>query len=191
MFIDKPLACTLEDAREIARVAAAAGVPWWSSSSLRYGEIPRTMKFDDAHAVVTWAHAPLDPLLPLDLTWYGIHPIEELYALMGPGCVEVTRVSGKGDELLIGRWKDGRTGSVHVLQPGPGGAEGAIVFRPKEIVQSEPKMAGGFEPMVREIVKFFQTGRIPVSNEETLEIIAFMDAAQRSKAAGGQPMRLR
>jgi hypothetical protein len=191
VFIDKPLAATLDEAREIARVLAEAGVPWWSSSSLRYGEIPQKMKHADAHGVITWAHAPLEPLFPLDLTWYGIHPIEELYALMGPGCEEVTRVSGRGAEVLIGRWKDGRIGTVHVLLPGPGGAEGAVVFRPTAVVQSEAKMGGGFEQLVREIVKFFQTGTPPVSNEETLEIFAFMDAAQRSKASGGQPMRLR
>jgi hypothetical protein len=52
-------------------------------------------------------------------------------------------------------------------------------------------MGGGFKRLVQEIVKFFQTGQIPVPNEETLEIFAFMDAAQRSKEAGGQPMRLR
>jgi hypothetical protein len=44
---------------------------------------------------------------------------------------------------------------------------------------------------LREIVKFFQTGVVPVPNEDTLEIFAFMDAAQRSKEAGGKPMRLR
>src|SRR4051812_4790125 len=32
LFIDKPLASTLADAREIARLAKAAGVPWFSSS---------------------------------------------------------------------------------------------------------------------------------------------------------------
>ena len=45
--------------------------------------------------------------------------------------------------------------------------------------------------MLREIIKFFQTGKPPVPNEETLEIFAFMDAAQRSKEAGGKPMKLR
>ena len=39
MFIDKPLASTLEDARQIAKLAKDAGVPWFSSSSLRFGEI--------------------------------------------------------------------------------------------------------------------------------------------------------
>ena len=60
LFIDKPLASTLEDAREIARLAKAAGVPWFSSSSLRFGEIATTMKFPDATGVVhlgpgTWS----------------------------------------------------------------------------------------------------------------------------------------
>ena len=56
---------------------------------------------------------------------------------------------------------------------------------------SPPKPRTDYEPLVREIVKFFQSGRAPVANEETLEIFAFMDAAQRSKEAGGKPMRLR
>jgi hypothetical protein len=105
--------------------------------------------------------------------------------------VEVTRISGQGVEIVTGRWKDGRTGTVHALLPGPGGATGAIVFGPKQVLQSGPKMNGGEVQLLREIVKFFQTGRVPVSNEETLEIFAFMDAAQRSKAAGGRPMPLR
>jgi len=52
-------------------------------------------------------------------------------------------------------------------------------------------MKSGYRPLVLEIVKFFQTRRPPVPNEETLEIFAFMDAAQRSKEAGGRPVRLR
>ena len=53
LFIDKPLASTLEDAREIARLAKAAGAPWFSTSSLRYGQIATTMKFPDATGAVT------------------------------------------------------------------------------------------------------------------------------------------
>jgi hypothetical protein len=45
--------------------------------------------------------------------------------------------------------------------------------------------------MLKEVVKFFQTGQPPVPNEESLELFAFMDAAQRSKEAGGKPMKLR
>jgi hypothetical protein len=188
MFIDKPLAATLEDAREIARLAAEAGVPWFSSSSTRFSGPAAAMKQADATGVTTWARAPLEPLFPLDMAWYVIHPLEALYTLMGPGCEQVTRISGRDGDLIVGRWKDGRIGSVRALSAGN---DGAVVFRPKTVVQSDPKMKDEYNGLLQEIVKFFGTRVPPVSNQETLEIFAFMDAAQRSKAAGGQPMRLR
>jgi hypothetical protein len=73
----------------------------------------------------------------------------------------------------------------------PYGGYGAIVFKGKEVLQSNPKGATGYRPMVVEIVKFFQTGVVPVPVEESVEIFAFMDAALRSKQAGGRPMALR
>ncbi len=189
MFIDKPLAATLEDAREIARLAKEAGVPWFSSSSLRFGEIATTLKSPDNTGVTTWGPGPLEEHHYLDLSWYAIHPIELLYTLMGTGCEEVTRTSTADADVVVGRWKGGRIGSVRALRPYSG--FGAVVFRPKEILQSDPKAKDPYAPLVSEIVKFFRTGRPPVSNEETLEIFAFMDAAQRSKAEGGAPMKLR
>ncbi len=189
MFIDKPLAATLEDAREIARLAAEAGVPWFSSSSSRFGGIAKAMKHSDATGVLTWGPGPLDSNLPLDLAWYAIHPLELLYSLMGPGCEEVTRISGSTEEVLIGRWKDGRIGTVRALRAA--GSSGAVVYRPKQVVQSDPAMEGGYEGLLEEVVKFFQTKQPPVSNAETIEIFAFMDAAKRSKEEGGKPVRLR
>jgi hypothetical protein len=189
LFIDKPLASTLEDAREIARLAREAGVPFFSSSSARFGGIATVMKFPDAQGVVVWGPGPLEPHHYLDLSWYAIHPIELLYSLMGPGCEEVSRMATADSDDIVGRWKGGRLGSVRANRPH--GAQGAVVFRAKEVVQSDKTMEGGYRPLLKEIVKFFQTGKPPVAPEETLEIIAFMDAAQRSKEAGGRPMRLR
>ena len=189
LFIDKPLAATLEDAREIARLAKEAGVPWFSSSSLRWSEIVTTMKASDATAVTTWGPGPFEEHHYLELGWYAIHPIEMLFALMGTGCEEVTRVSGATLDTITCRWKDGRLGTVNALRPY--GPYGAVVFRGKEARTPPAKAASDYVPMLREIVKFFETGKPPVPNEETLEIFAFMDAAQRSKEAGGKPMRLR
>ena len=189
LFIDKPLASTLEDAREIARLAKAAGTPWFSTSSLRYGQIATTMKFDDATGAVTWGPGPFEPHHHLDLSWYAIHPIEMLFTLLGRGCEEVTRTSGATSDEITCRWKDGRIGTVRANRAASD--YGAVVFRPKQTVQSPPKSASSYTPMLREIIKFFQTGKPPVPNEETLEIFAFMDAAQRSKEAGGKPMKLR
>jgi len=189
LFIDKPLASTLADAREIARLAGEAGVPWFSASSLRFGEIAQTMKFADAQGVETWGPGPLEPHHQLELSWYAIHPIELLFSLMGPGCEEVTRIFTADADLIAGRWKDGRIGTVRALRPY--GDYGAVVFRPKQIVESPPHAADSYRPLVVEIMKFFETGQPPVPNRETLEMFAFMDAAQRSKEDGGKPMRLR
>lgn len=188
VFIDKPLASTYADAREIARLAKEAGVPWFSSSSLRWGEIAETMKFADTLGVHTWGPGPMEEHHQLDLSWYAIHPIEVLFTLMGRGCEEVTRVSGATAEEVTCRWKDGRIGSVTALRPY--GTYGAVVFRKGSVVMSPEKPKAGYEPLVREIVKFFQTGKPPVPNDETLEIFAFMDAAQRSKDSGGKPMHV-
>jgi hypothetical protein len=189
LFIDKPLASTLEDAREIARLATAAGVPWFSASSLRFGEIAETMKFADATGVETWGPGPLEPHHQLDLSWYAIHPIELLYSLMGPGCEEVSRTFSPDADVIVGRWKDGRIGTVRALRPYSD--YGAVVFRPKQIVESPSRPSESYRPLLVEVMKFLETGQPPVPNRETLEIFAFMDAAQRSKDEGGRPMRLR
>jgi hypothetical protein len=193
LFIDKPLASTLEDALEIQRLARDAGVPWFSSSTLRFGQIGTTMKFPDAAGVDVWGAGPMEEHHHLDLSWYAIHPIEMLYTLMGTGCDEVTRIVGgdfsSGSDVIIGRWKDGRIGTVRTLRPS--GGYGALVFRPKQVVQSPPNTSVSYVPLVKQIVAFFQSGQPPVPNGETLEIFAFMDAAQRSKEAGGKAMKLR
>jgi hypothetical protein len=189
MFIDKPLASTLEDARQIAKLAKDAGVPWFSSSSLRFGEIGTTMKYPDTLGVTTWGPGPIEEHHHLELAWYAIHPIEMLYTLMGMGCEEVTRTYTDGADVVVGRWRGGRIGSVRALRPY--GGYGAVVFRAKSVMQSNPKASAGYRPLVVEIVKFFETKQPPVSNEETMEIFSFLDAAQRSKEAGGAPMKLR
>jgi predicted dehydrogenase len=189
LFIDKPLAATLDDAREIARLAKAAGVPWFSSSSLRWSPLVAAVKSPGATAVTTWGPSPLEEHHYLDLSWYGIHATEMLFAIMGTGCEEVTRTSAPNVDVVTCRWKDGRVGTVHGLRPY--GDYGAIVMRGKESVRSPERARSDYTPMLKEIVRFFQTKVPPVPVEETLEIFAFMDAAQRSKEAGGKPMRLR
>jgi hypothetical protein len=190
LFIDKPLAATLEDAREIARLAKTAGVPWFSSSSLRFGAIGQA-KVAGITGVTTWGPGPLVSHHNLELGWYAIHPVEILYALIGPGCESVTRTYSPDADVIVGRWKDGRLGMVRAVRPYSD--YGAIMNVGRETVVSHPKAgeATDYHPLVAEIVKFFQTGKPPVPNDETLELIAFLDAAQKSKEQGGRPVALR
>jgi hypothetical protein len=191
-FVDKPMAPTLEEAREIARLAKAANVPWFSSSSLRFGVIATSSKFPDTTGVTTWGPGPTEPHHHLDLAWYAIHPIELLFTLMGPGCCEsVTRIAATDSDVVVGKWKDGRLGTVRAIRPYSD--YGAIVNRGRETFVSHPNAADAvdYRPLVAEILKFFQTGKPPVAPEQTLEMFAFMDAAQRSKEQGGKPVALR
>jgi predicted dehydrogenase len=189
VFIDKPLASTLNDAREIARLAKDAGVPWFSASSLRWSEIVSSVEGPGILGAMTWGPGPFEEHHQLDLSWYAIHPIEILFTLMGPGCEEVTRIAGSDSDEITCKWKDGRLGTVRALRPY--GTYGAVVFRKDGVQVSPSKPHTDYEGLVREIVKFFETGKPPVSNADTLEMFAFMDAAQRSKEAGGKPMRLK
>lgn len=189
VFIDKPLASTLADAREIARLANEANLPWFSASSLRWSEIVSSVEGSGILGATTWGPGPFEEHHQLDLSWYAIHPIEILFTLMGPGCEEVTRVSGADADEITCKWRDGRLGTVRALRPY--GTYGAVVFRKDGVQVSPSKPHTDYEGLVREIVKFFETGKSPVPNSDTLEIFAFMDAAQRSKEAGGKPMRVR
>jgi hypothetical protein len=191
MFIDKPLASTLADAREIAKLAKDANVPWFSSSSLRFDGY-LDLRAPDLTGALTWGPGPIEEHHKLELAWYAIHPIEILYAIMGEGCEEVSRTSTPETDVVVGRWKDGRIGTVRALRPYS--EYGAVVFHKgakNQGVKVIADMKADYAPLVREIVKFVQTGTPPVANSETLEIFAFLDAAQRSKENGGQPERLR
>ena len=184
VFIDKPLAATLEDAREIVRLGERHGVPWWSASSLRYSDAVDEVAMDDLKGAVTWGPAPIEPTHHLDLSWYGIHPVELLYAVMGPGCVRVERAYTEGADVIVGHWRDGRLGVVRTIRDGKQDY-GVTAFGGKA-GKGSTNAGGAYGKLLRHIVEFFETGEPPVSNAETLEIFAFMDAALRSKELGGQ-----
>ncbi len=190
VFIDKPVAGSLADAVAIYDLAAKHRVPCFSSSSLRFSKGILGMRDDEKVGRVVGCEArgpcSLEEHHP-DLFWYGIHGCEILFTIMGPGCEEVTRVQSDGTELVVGRWKDGRIGTFRGLREGAHGY-GATVYGEKSIAQSGGY--DGYAPLVEEIVTFFKTGKPPVSAAETLEIYAFMEAADESKRQGGKPVTI-
>jgi predicted dehydrogenase len=191
VFIDKPLAANYDDAKQIAKLAHAAGVPWFSSSSLRFGPFAESLKVSDAHGAFVWGPGPTEEHHTTQLTWYGIHAVELLYTILGPGCESVSMTSTEDADVVVGKWKDGRTGTVRAMRPY--GPFGAVVFHGKQqVLQSDPKNAKvDYIPMLERVVEFFRSGKSPVPEAETLEMFAFMDAAQRSKDAGGSTTKLR
>jgi hypothetical protein len=188
VFIDKPLASTLADALEIARLGRQEHVPWFSSSSLRYSAIA-DLKSPDLVSAIVWAPGPTESHHQLDLSWYGIHGVEMLYTLLGTGCVEVTRISSLDSDVITGRWKGGQLGTLHLQRPY--GKYGGVVFLKGEKQEAKPDIQFSYVPLVKEIVTFMQTKVPPVPNDVTLEMFGFMDAAQRSLSEGSKTEKLR
>jgi hypothetical protein len=122
-----------------------------------------------------------------DLFWYGIHAIEALYTVMGTGCQRVTRTYTEGTDVVVGEWGDHRIGTFRGIRTGVEDF-GGTAFGDKGIAAIGPWE--GYRPLVVQIVEFFRTGKSPVSPEETLEIFAFMQAADESKRKGGAPVSL-
>jgi predicted dehydrogenase len=195
LFIDKPLAGSLADAIAIAELAKKNDVAWFSSSSLRFGPgviaLKDNPKVGEIIGCDTWSPSPLEAHHP-DLFWYGIHGVEMLYTLMGPGCETVTRVqTGGGEtdggELVTGIWKGGRIGTFRGLRDGKHDY-GAVVFGKKGIATQLG--FEGYKALDEQVARFFKTGKAPVAAEETIELMAFMEAADESKRQGGKPVKI-
>lgn len=190
VFIDKPVAGSLADALAIYRLSEESGVPCFSSSSLRFSPGILGMRNNDevgkVLGCVAYSPCSLEPHHP-DLFWYGIHGVETLFTIMGPGCESVSRVQTKDTDVVTGVWEGGRVGTYRGLRSGAQGY-GALVFGEKKIAPSGTYE--GYQPLVVEIARFFKTGKPPVSPEETIQIVAFMEAADESKRQGGAPVTI-
>lgn len=192
VFVDKPLTASYADASEIARLSRESGVPFFSSSSLRFVSDIQAIKNSDKHGGIggafTFGPESLEPHHP-DLFWYGIHAVEMLYTLLGPGCERVTRVKTDSGDTVVGTWKDGRIGTMRGLIQGKQ-EYGAVAFGAKAVLASPVPVRTDYRGLLVEIVRFFRTGVPPVQPDETLEIMAFMEAAELSKARGGASVAL-
>jgi hypothetical protein len=189
LFIDKPMTASLAEALIIFKAAKKYNVPVFSSSSLRYitgMEDVLSGKIGKVTGAETYSPAKLEKTHP-DLFWYGIHGVETLFTAMGTGCKSVVRVSNADTDLVVGTWNDGRIGTFRGLRTGKADY-GGTVFGEKEIKVLGPY--AGYNPLLMQIIQFFKTGIVPVKEEETLEIMAFMEAADLSKAEGDQSVEI-
>jgi hypothetical protein len=189
VFIDKPLAAFLPDVLSIFNAAKKYNVPVFSASSLRYGPTVQAMVQGKAGNILgadVYSPAHLEKT-HLDFSWYGIHGVEILYTLMGTGCKSVSRTHTADADVIVGLWGDDRIGTVRGIRYKKSGYGGSV-YGDKSIELLDG--GGGYNPLLIEVVKFFQSGQSPVKAEETIEIFAFMEAADESKRQGGNVVTL-
>lgn len=207
VFIDKPIGGTLREAIEIFRLAKEAGVPVFSSSAYRFYEsLVAVQRADvgEVRSAISYGPAYLDPHHP-DLFFYGVHPLEALYTVLGQGCESVVRSHTADSDVVTGMWSGERLGVLHGLRT-KAIPHKVTVFGSTGFAEQQPtddqcnifgslaatKLSGGdsYVSLLRQIMEFFRTGVPPVSAEETIEMFAFMEAADESERRGGAPVRL-
>lgn len=179
VFIDKPVAGSLADCIAIFEAAKKYGCPVFSSSALRFAKSTQLARKGEAGVIVkcrTTSPAELEKTHP-DLFWYGIHGCESLFTVMGTGCESVQRSSVDGKIQVVGRWAGGREGT---FLEGKGYSGEAVGKSTMEVGKFD-----GYEPLVAAIAQFFRTGEPPVPAAETIELYAFMEAADESKRQNG------
>ncbi|MEY4485043.1 MAG: hypothetical protein RL693_2495, partial [Verrucomicrobiota bacterium] len=171
---------------QILEEAKKAGVPVFCSSSLRFGKNTQAVhngSIGKVKSAETTSPASLEPTHP-DLYWYGVHGCESLYTVMGTGCKSVKRgTTADGKIEVTGTWEGGRTGIFRESKGYGGKAVG-------ETGEAEIGSYDGYDVLLFEIIKMFRSGKPPVSAEETIELYAFMEAADESKRRGGAEVTL-
>jgi hypothetical protein len=189
LFIDKPMAGSLRDVIQIFRLAREAKVPVFSSSALRFARDSQAVRNGSIGKVLsaeTYGPCETEPHHP-ELFWYGVHGVEALFTVMGTGCVSAQRSTTPDGMIEVkGVWKGNRSGIFRQSKNKKfyGSAKGEKGEAPVGSID-------GYGPLVAEIVKFLQTGVPPIPEKETIEIFAFMEASDVSKANGGKPVKLK
>lgn len=188
VFIDKPLAVSSADAKVIGEEASRHGTRVFSASALRFSESFR----ETLHAMEERPVCGADLHGPMALQdkcpgyfWYGVHTAEMLFASMGRGCREVLAVRDGEHDIAVGRWEDGRLGTLRGCRTGNNGFGGTlhgITASRRFDALSGPKPL--YATLLEEVVKFFKGGAAPVEIGESEEVIAFLEAANVSVISG-------
>lgn len=182
VFIDKPLADNVEDLRTF-RSWQKDGARLLSSSGLRYAaEFSQLADFPWQWITGVTCN-----------TWrrYGIHVLEPVYCLTGPGYLTVRAFEQSPDQFVYLRHHSGRQVTVAVLPRARAvfgsfhayGEEGERTVRFSDTFSA-------FQSQMRAFVDFAASGRPPYPFEHTVEMMAILTAAEESRRQGGIEIEL-
>lgn len=182
VFLDKPMADNLKNARRIYDVAKEKNLKVWSSSSLRFTpeiiECAASVKAPKFCSVF----GPLGQAASgSSLIWYGIHTFEMLMTLMGGGAQSVFARQDVSGVVTVIDYSDGRRGIAECNN-------GAFIYggraQNKELASTYVTKGSPYPYLISALEKFFTKGIVPVAFEDTLEIQAMLEAAAKSLESG-------
>lgn len=185
VFLDKPLAATLAEGRRIAQMVRAAGIPFWSASSLRFDAGFGAVCREVGRPVLCNVQAALGKApAGSSVVWYGVHGAELVVAAMGLGARTLHAVEDVSGVVAVIGYEGGRRAVLELnhkryVYSGALAADGA----PKSFVADGSRL---YQAQMEAMRDFFLVGRTPVPLDETLEVQAILNGIDRSLAAVGQ-----
>jgi len=183
IFLDKPLADNIENGKAIYDLAKAKNIKVFSSSSLRFvpeldkalGEVPEP--------IMVWTYGPLGKAAAgSSIIWYGVHAFEMLQRAIGLGATSVQSVKTNNGVVCVVDYADGKRGVVELT-------EGSWIYggclRSKDKAFSYTVDTSRlYLPELRKIEAFFKGEEQPSTMDDALEIMAMLDAAEKSAQSG-------
>jgi predicted dehydrogenase len=196
-FVDKPFANDFSAVRELVELAGRRNVPIMSCSAVRYAvEVvelqARLPTFGELNSAVTSGPAAGDFPNPRAKHpfFYGIHPVELLHTLLGPGAEAVTTQRTLRGDMGLVHYPDGRQGIINLMQKSPslyhGAVYGANGWSAVEIRSWEHFYV---ETMAR-IISMAESRTPPYPIAWAVEVMAILSALVRSAEIGGETVRL-
>lgn len=181
-FCDKPLAMTAKEAGAIAKIARESGTKFMSASSLRF--VPDIVKLREDAAAIGAIRLCL-VTGPGDLVYYGVHALSMAYAVLGAGVISANNTGSEGSQivrlrhekdldilLLVGARERMRTGFSIQL------------FGEKGNLRVEPDLKDLYGYLLEAFLDLVLHDKVSVPVEEEVELIAALEAGQRSLELG-------
>jgi hypothetical protein len=190
-FVDKPFACTSEDARAMFHMADEAGTPVMSCSAVRYSHNLTEALKNPAPVIGIDAFGPMAEQAPLPgLYWYGVHAVDVMIRALGTGCQEVRAVRNEHHDLITGICSDGRLASIRGLR-GAHNKFGAVLHRADgyQFVDLSNNTPSYYSSMLAAILASLPNGKADIDPQATIQAMRFIEAANESRESG-KPVRL-
>ncbi len=186
VFVDKPFACTLEDARQMAELADKSGSLLWSSSAMRFSDEVQSMNNGDSQlgeiqSVLAFGpaiHATGNP----GLLHYGIHSAEVLFTLLGSEYELTSRVHREDADLITAVFSGTKFGMLRGARTGSN-AYGFTAFCERGVIHRRVSTRYAYRNLCRAIVQSLETGQPPVPLETTLNLLEFLTVANAEDSA--------
>ncbi len=174
VFVDKTFAPDVETGRRMFEYAKKHHTPVFSSSAQRFCESILNYKEREQGSTKF-----ISTVGPHDLDNYAVHQFEPIVAVMGTGVrrVKSFAVGSKVTQLILD-YGDGRMASF-TQTPNPWAEFNFMVSDGEKGERLDS--SDYYLNTMKAILDFFETKQLPVREDETLEILALIEAAKKAR----------